>query len=241
MISKLKNSIAIMQPYIFPYIGYFQLIQSVEKFVFYDDVYFRKRSWINRNRLYFLNGGEGFFTVPLKKISQNKLIKDIEIYIDKKWINTFYKTLKFSYEKSKKYNDVIDLIMNTFDNIDELPISDLAIRSICNVYEYLDIKLKFSKSSEIIPNYKELRKADRLIKISLSQNCNQYVNLVGGKELYSKNYFAEKGLTLHFIETKFDEYKQLNKKFVSGLSIIDLLMHCEKEFLKETLNSYTLV
>ncbi len=75
--------IAIMQPYIFPYIGYFQLIHAADVFVFYDDVNYINRGWINRNRI-LLNGKDQLFTIPCKEASQNKLIKDIEVLADKK-------------------------------------------------------------------------------------------------------------------------------------------------------------
>ena len=194
---------------------------------------------INRNRIYDIKKGETLFSVPLKKASQNKLILDIEICIDSIWIDKFYKKLKNSYGKSKQFDNVIGIIINLFKNNIDIPISELAIKSIIEVYDYLDIKFEFLRSSEINPNYFDLKKADRLIKLSLSQGKNNYVNLIGGKEIYDKKYFASKNLVLNFIETKFESYKQFKSPFYSGLSIIDLLMHCDKKFIKDTFNSYT--
>src|SRR5690606_23177566 len=103
--------IAIMQPYIFPYIGYFQMINAVDKFIFYDDVNFIKKGWINRNRI-FVNGKDFMFTVPLEKTSQNNLIKDSFInqntYIE--WKTKFFQTLEYNYKKSANYNEVQQLI-----------------------------------------------------------------------------------------------------------------------------------
>ena len=76
--------VAIMQPYFFPYIGYFQLINAVDKFIIYDDVNYINRGWINRNQV-LINGKESYITVPLKDASQNKLIKDITISIETNW------------------------------------------------------------------------------------------------------------------------------------------------------------
>ncbi|MEO8664089.1 MAG: WbqC family protein, partial [Ignavibacteria bacterium] len=88
--------LAIMQPYVFPYIGYFQLINAVDKFVLFDDVSFIKKGWINRNRI-LVNKQEYTFTIPLKKASQNKLIKDIEISEENNWRDKFLKTIEKSY------------------------------------------------------------------------------------------------------------------------------------------------
>ena len=84
--------IAIMQPYIFPYIGYFQLINAVDTFVFYDDVKFIKRGWINRNKI-LVNGEESLITFPCIKVSQNKEIREIEIDLSDKQYEKILKTI----------------------------------------------------------------------------------------------------------------------------------------------------
>ena len=107
---KINNlSISIMQPYIFPYIGYFHLIEASDKFVFYDDVNYIKRGWINRNRI-LLNNTDFLFTIPTLKASQNKLIYEIKPIIDEKWKRKFYSNLEFSYKKAPYYSDVIKLV-----------------------------------------------------------------------------------------------------------------------------------
>ena len=78
-----------MQPYFFPYIGYFQLINAVDKFIILDDVNYIKKGWINRNRI-LLNGKDYLFTIPCEKISQNKLINEVEVIKDEKDGNTSF-------------------------------------------------------------------------------------------------------------------------------------------------------
>ena len=90
--------IAIMQPYTFPYLGYFQLINAVDTFVFYDDVNFIKRGWINRNNI-LVNGQGSLFTIPLLKASQNKQINEVEVVFDEKWKNQFFKSIEYNYKK----------------------------------------------------------------------------------------------------------------------------------------------
>ena len=101
--------IAVMQPYIFPYIGYFQLINAVDKFVIFDDVNFINKGWINRNNI-LLNNLPYLFTLPLKKSSQNKLINEIEIANDKIWNQKFLKTLQAAYSKAPNFSEVYNLV-----------------------------------------------------------------------------------------------------------------------------------
>ena len=98
-------NVAIMQPYIFPYVGYFQLIKAVDVFVFYDDVHFIKKGWINRNQL-LINDKAHLFSVPLNKPSQNKLINEIKLALDQKWLKHFYSTLEFNYKKAPFYKEI---------------------------------------------------------------------------------------------------------------------------------------
>ena len=113
--------VGIMQPYIFPYIGYFQLINAVDKFVIYDDVNFINKGWINRNRM-LNNGKDSLFSIPLKEASQNKLINEIEINWDNAWKSKFLKTLEQCYKKAPFYQEALSIIEQTF-NIDNEPIS----------------------------------------------------------------------------------------------------------------------
>src|SRR2546428_11706595 len=72
------KSLAIMQPYFLPYVGYFQLINAADLFIVYDNVKYTKKGWINRNR-FLLNGKDAVFSIPLKKDSDSRDIRDREI------------------------------------------------------------------------------------------------------------------------------------------------------------------
>ena len=111
----MSSTIAVMQPYFFPYIGYFQLINSVDKFIIYDDVNFINRGWVNRNNL-LSNGNKLLVTVPLKKSSQNKLINEVEISYEVDWKGKFIKVFESLYKKSPYFNEVIELIGRIFEN-----------------------------------------------------------------------------------------------------------------------------
>ncbi len=232
--------IAVMQPYIFPYIGYFQMIKAVDKFVFYDDVNFIKRGWINRNKI-LINGKDNIFSIPLVKASQNISINQTYIKPEtfKSWREKFLQTLTFNYKKApyfKEVNTIIKQVLHTECDT----ISELAIESVISVSKYLALEKEFIIASKRYNNI-SLERQDRLIDISTKENAAQYINALGGQELYTKESFQEKGIILHFIKTSPITYKQFNDEFVPWLSIIDVLMFNSVDQVNEMLDKYELI
>lgn len=117
--------LAVMQPYIFPYIGYFQLVSVVDKFVFYDDVNFINRGWINRNRI-LINSSANYFTVSLNKASQNMLINEVQVLNGSL---SLVKTMEMAYKRAPYFNEIMPLIHQIFVTEYNL-ISDMAIDSV---------------------------------------------------------------------------------------------------------------
>lgn len=230
--------VAIMQPYIFPYLGYFQLINAVDKFVFYDDVNFIKRGWINRNQI-LVNNQAKLFSIPLIKASQNKLIKEVEVAYNEKWLKQFYSTLEFNYKKAPFFDEIYPLIKYVL-NIKPKTIADLTIESILQISNHLSLSTVFERSSDKYSATKGMEKADRLIEICKLNKADVYINPAGGKELYHKIYFKERGVQLNFINNHLFEYSQFKNPFVPGLSIIDVLMFNSKEEILKMLNLYQL-
>lgn len=231
--------IAIMQPYIFPYIGYFQLIRAVDIFIFYDDVNFIRRGWINRNQL-LVNSEAKLFTIPLLKASQNKLINEVKLMDNQQWLKQFYTTLEFNYKKAPHFNEIFELIRSIFGK-NHNTISDLSIDSVKTISNYLSLSIAFEKSSTSYPETKGMDKADRLIEISKIKKADVYINPSGGKELYQKEYFRENGIELSFINNQIPHYNQNNSVFVAGLSIIDVLMYNSKEEVLKMLDLYQII
>ena len=147
--------VAIMQPYFFPYIGYFQLINSVDKFIFYDDVNFINRGWINRNRI-LLNGESHFLTIQLKNASQNKLINEVE-FIDNRI--KLLKTIEHAYKKAPFYHLIVPVLSDCL-TIQTNKISELAQYSVIQTCKYLDIETEFELSSKLYSDTKGLEKAE---------------------------------------------------------------------------------
>lgn len=224
---------AVMQPYLFPYIGYYQLVNSSDVFVVYDDVTFIKQSFINRNSI-LANGESKRFSLPVMGASSNVLIQNLDYAPGGKLL----KTIQQSYSKAPYYQDVIDLVANVFnsENRNVAKLNELSIRM---VFDYLGIKKQIVFASELDYD-RAANRADRLIALTKMQGCEHYINSPGGKELYQKEYFDKQGIKLSFIESKITPYTQLSKEFVPYLSMIDILMNCSKEEIIKMLSNYEL-
>ena len=230
--------LGIMQPYIFPYIGYFQLINAVDKFVIYDDVNFINKGWINRNRI-LNNGKDSLFTIPLKEASQNKLINEIDVNWDSAWKSKFIKTLEQCYKKAPFYLEILPIIEQTL-NVDNEPVSKVIEHNLKLICDYLGIKTEIVSSSAIYQNT-HLKAQERILDICSQEKANQYINPIGGLELYDKDFFEAKNLKLNFIKSNAIEYTQFKNEFVPWLSMVDVLMFNSKEKIKEFLDNYELV
>ena len=230
--------VGVMQPYIFPYIGYFQLINAVDKFLIYDDVNFINKGWINRNRT-LNNGKESLFSIPLKEASQNKLINEIQVNWDNVWKSKFLKTLEQCYKKAPFYQEALSIIEQTLQ-VDNEPISKVIEQNLRLICDYLSIKTELVSSSAMYQNT-HLKAQERVLDICLQENATQYINPIGGLELYDAGFFNVKSIKLNFIKSKPIEYLQLKNEFVPWLSMIDVLMFNSKEKIIEFLYNYELL
>lgn len=230
--------IAIMQPYIFPYIGYFQLISAVDTFIIYDDVSFINRGWINRNRI-LLNHAPYTFTIPLTGASQNKYIKDIEVNKEEKWKNKMIKQMTHAYKKAPFFEEVFPMVEKIICS-QYSDIAKMSTESIKIVLDYLDIKTKIIESSTTYNN-QELKGQYRIKDICIKENAKTYINPIGGMEIYDRNLFRNFDIELFFIKTAPIEYEQFKKEHVPYLSIIDVLMFNPKEKIISLLSKYDFV
>ncbi|MBZ0182681.1 MAG: WbqC family protein [Melioribacteraceae bacterium] len=230
--------IAIMQPYFLPYIGYFQLINAVDKFIILDDVNFIKKGWINRNRIVF-EGQEIRFTIPLKKASQNKKICEIEISTDTNWKEKLISTFNQKYGKADSYNKVFPLIKECILSI-ENNLSTFVTESLKKISNYLGISTEFINTSRNY-NIDFLNGQEKIIEICKKENADHYLNLSGGRDLYKNEEFANNNIKLSFMKMNYFEYKRMNQKFVPSLSIVDVLMFNNISSIKDMLNRYTLL
>jgi len=231
-------TLAIMQPYFLPYIGYMQLMNAVDTFILYDDVAFINRGWINRNRL-LINGQEHLFTVPLKDASQNKRINEVHLADDPKWRSKLLKTIEQGYRKAPYYATVMPLTEKII-NFTTDSIADLVYFSLIELNQYLGLTTRVVQSSSVYNNV-ALKAQERILDICRQENASRYINPIGGTELYDKPTFIQAGIELNFIKAKPVEYPQLKGNFVPWLSIIDILMFNDIASAKVLLEEYELV
>lgn len=235
---KVEETLSVMQPYAFPYFGYFCLIQSSNEIVFYDDVNFIKGGWINRNKI-LINDKPNIFNIFLSGASSFKEIREIKLLRDDKKILSTLRTIQQSYKNSPYFRDVFPIITKVFIE-SEGNIADFAIASIQAVYDYLGLTLKYRKSSVDFPHTKGEDKVDRLVHMCKDLGYKNYINVMGGRELYTKEVFAEREINLYFNKPILTEYDQ-NTEFNPYLSIIDIMMFCSPEQIKEMINKYEII
>lgn len=227
--------LAIMQPYFMPYIGYFQLINAVDKFVIYDDVQFIKGGWINRNYL-LLNDEKFMFNLILNGASANKLINEITVQVNQ---NKLIKTIYYSYNKAPYFKTVISLIENIL-NYEDKNLAKFIGNSIINICDYLKIHTAILYSSMLSKN-NELKAQDKVISICKLLNADTYINAIGGQELYDKETFNRDNIQLKFIKSNLSSYKQFKNEFVPWLSIIDVMMFNSVDEINEMLDNYEFI
>lgn len=224
--------VGIMQPYFFPYVGYWQLLNIVDTYVIYDDVNYIKQGYINRNSI-LINGEEKRLTMEVIGASSNKLINEIEVGNNRKKL---LKTIDMAYRKAPYFEAVFPVIQMILES-QEKNLARFLGNSLKQVSKYLDINTNIIFSSDIDKD-NTLKAQDKVIDICQKLNATQYINAIGGRELYDKKKFQSKGIDLKFIQMGTIEYEQLNQDFVSFLSIIDLMMFNSKPITKKLLNRY---
>lgn len=229
--------LGIMQPYFFPYIGYWQLINAVDKYVVYDDVTYIKGGWISRNNI-LLNNSKHMLTLPLVSPSSFKKINEIDITKEIKMKEKVIKTIKTAYLKAPYYKDIIPFIERLFDS--NTNIATLNYNAILEINNYLEITTEVLLSSAIEKD-NSLKGQDKVLHINKVLGADIYINAIGGKKLYSKDKFEEKNIKLFFLQTGDIKYKQYNDEFIPNLSIIDVLMFNDKKKIQDFLNNYTLI
>ena len=228
--------IAIMQPYFFPYIGYFQLIHSVDTFVLYDNIQFTKRGWIQRNKI--LNSGMiEYISLPIKNdsdylnINQRVLAENFQEQM-KKNINKLIN----GYQQTKNYNLV-------FPTIKECLLAEkenlflYLFHTLVEILKIIGISKNIISSSTLNIDH-ALRGKEKVIAICKELDAEIYLNPIGGVELYDKNEFRKNNIKLQFIKPILKPYQQISKEFVSSLSVLDVLFNNDREDLHSLINSY---
>ena len=227
--------LGIMQPYFMPYLGYWQLMAAVDTYVVYDDVNYIKGGWVARNNI-LLNGQKHMFTITLNGASPNKLFNEITIKDDFK---KFSRLIESAYKKAPYYNDVVALLEKIY-NYEDKSLGAFMLNSFQVILDYLCLKTKLILSSSLNKD-NNLRGKDKVKSICRLLDADTYYNAIGGQELYEKDDFKNSGIELFFLKSNLSQYTQFSNEFVSGLSMIDILMFNSPNEINNMLNEYKLV
>jgi len=235
--------LAIMQPYFFPYIGYFQLINAVDKWVVFDIVQYMRHQWINRNRILHPKSGFQYIIVPARKHSREIFIKDIVIDNRQNWKNRIIAQLAHYKKKAPFFKETIDFLKECFfseeSNVRNLSkLNTIILKKVCN---RLNIKFKHTICSDLNLQLGGItHPGDWALMISDQLGAKEYINPSGGREIFVPSKFEEKGIKLKFLTPKPISYKQKGHEFIPNLSIVDVMMWNSKKEIKTMLGEYEL-
>jgi hypothetical protein len=234
----IPRSAAIMQPYFFPYVGYYQMASAVERFLVYDDVQYIKGGYIPRNKL-LINGKEWTFTVPLSGASPNLLIKDVRIDMKAwpQWKERLLRTIEQNYRKASNYVEGRTFLEQVLELNDDR-ISTLAQRSVSLFMKSIGRRVKFQNSSDLALG-QDLRFEDRLLHICRHEKIGRYIQSQGGVKLYSSERWQREGLSLEFIRPTSMDYPRKGN-WVPGLSMLDAMLHVPFHELDHLMDKYEL-
>ncbi len=232
--------LAIMQPYFFPYIGYWQLIHAVDVFVLLDDVQYIRHGWINRNRILHPGGGWQYILVPLHKHSNSELIRNVRVHSKAEWKKKIVGQLEHYRKKTRYFDQTIEIVSDALRCMEGQGIAALNFMIMTKVCRYLSIESKIILSSEQGFDYTGVNDAGEwALRISEQMGANEYINPLSGARLFSPQKFEKSAIMLRFLKPSDITYKQYGT-FEPWLSIIDVLMFNGVEETKNLITHYAL-
>lgn len=231
--------VSIMQPYFFPYIGYFSLIYNSDKFIFFDTPQYIKHGWVNRNRILKNDGTSTYIIVPIKKAHQSTPINEIMVNNDLSWKNTIYGQLSVYKKRAPYYNFVNDILHDIIDKEWNL-LSDLNIYSTEYILKILGIKTEIDVFSKMNLDIDPVNAPDEwALNITKVIGYDTYINPPGGIDFFSKSKYEKNNIELKFLKAELLPYIQRTGRFESGLSIVDVMMFCSLEEINSMLKNIT--
>lgn len=218
------NRIAILQPSYIPWLGYFDQINRVDTFIFYDDVLYTKNDWRNRNKIKTSQGAT-WLTIPVdihNRLTNHLLIKDAPL-ADEDILKKHLKAIELNYKKAPFFKEFFPILTLLFSE-QYIFLSDVNISIIKAISDFLGIKkINFLKSSDL--DIVNENPTDRLIDICKKLKATHYLTGNSAKNYLDEKLFAKNGIILEYQEYIHPTYKQLWGDFVPYLSVIDLIFN----------------
>jgi hypothetical protein len=234
-------TVAIMQPYFFPYIGYYQLIQAADRFILFNDVQYIRHGWINRNRILKPADGVQYIIMPLASHARNTLIKDISPADVETSKDKILRQIEH-YKKAAPYYSVVRALIGDCFAATPGSITEMNAGYLKATCDYIGIDYTIEISSQMNFDYSGVQDAGEwALRMCEQLQATGYINTAGGMELFNKARFEQSRIRLQFLQPALKEYDQRRKQFEPGLSIIDVMMFNEPAAIKNLLNDYQLV
>lgn len=235
-----KKKLAVMQPYFFPYIGYFQLINRVDEFLLFEDVQYIRKGWVNRNRVLKNEGSDDtqFISIPINRGSRSDSISTKVVAAPTKWRNSVFGALA-SYRRAPFYQSTIDFVMDTLQH-DSSQLSEILAHTLIETCSYLDISTPVTRQSQLSEQVTPATHAGEWgLNFALLRGARAYLNPAGGRHLFDVNEFARADVRLGFFDPSIENYSQGTVHFVEKLSIVDCLMWCGVDHVRSMVSEGT--
>lgn len=230
--------LGIMQPYFFPYLGYFDIINCVDKWIVFDTVQYIRHGWINRNRILHPKEGWQYITVPLKKHSRETAIKDMRTANEQNWRARIIGQLQHYSKKAPYFHETIAFVEDCLAPQESF-ISRLNALILGKVCARLEMRFDYSFFSEMDLGLGPVEgPEDWALRISEAMGADEYVNPPGGIDLFDKQKFRDSNIKLTTRNLPPFEYSCRGYEFIPNLSIIDLFMWNEPEIIKKYLDEH---
>lgn len=253
--------LGIMQPYFFPYIGYFQLIHAVDRFFLYDNLDFSSGSWMNHNRILVVGRLPTSFSAPVRQRKATKTIRNTELVGGSYWRRKLLRSIEVNYQRAPYFRVVCGLVedvlmhdagslaeMNKYCIVEVCKFLGLETEILTDSRSFNDLEAELRREGvNLAKAFPEVRlevpqrKVVRLLELCRALGADVFINALGGRALYSKEVFARNGVQLLFIGTRPYTYPQRSSSFFPDLSIIDVLMNCGRDATRRLAGEYDLV
>ena len=230
--------ISIMQPYFFPYIGYFQLMASCDVFVVFDDVQYIQRGWVNRNRI-LVNGMPQWITLPVAKADHHLPINRRVYLLEDPLTRRVRRRIEGAYRDAPYFEETMKVVDEVFGCRDA-NVAAFNTHLLLRIADRLGITTPVRLASAV-RKCSTLSGQELVVGICASLGASGYINPIGGIGLYQPDRFRQQGLNLRFLQPRATSYSQFGSPHVGSLSIIDVMMFNDVAATKRILSAYELI
>ena len=233
--------LGIMQPYFYPYIGYFALIAHCDEWEVFDISQFTRKSWMTRNRILNPHKPWVYVNAPVMGVVRGQRTCEVQLKDRQSLLADLLNKLSHYQAHAPYYEAVVAMVRGSFEAVHEESLTELNLQTMRGVCDYLGIPLRFRVSSREPHDYEITHAGSWALEISKRRGAAQYLNPIRGRELFVKEEFDQSGIALMFLQPYPFEYETRPYPFEPGLSILDVLMWNPPEKVRDALMAHPVV